>query len=355
MAKKWYMREYQNGDEKRIIELRKEVFPDDEVEKQSLHYWEWEFMDNPNDKAEIMLAFNKEHDMLIGHQAYIIRKFNMNSKTVKGSLGCDSMTRKKYRYPFMFHNLDEKCKENIKEKGIKFTYGFGYRDGMKELSEQFGNLTLGYIPVYVFPINSSNIIKKYIKLGILALILGLIFNFIYSFLRKLVMINTKKKKIEIVKQFDKSFDSLWEQCKNQHNIMQYRDYENLKWRFEDNPKVNYSIIKCIENEKLIGYMVLRETYLFGLKCLIICDVLALNIDSNILANLDKKAVEYAREKSCDLVGLTLHSNKGYEKYFKKKLYIKSPFKFSMAYSGICMDKEPAINDFYITWMDSDTI
>ena len=355
MAKKWYMREYQNGDEKGIIEIRKEVFADDEIEKQSFDYWKWEFMDNPNGKAEIMLAFNKDDDLLIGHQAYIHHKFNKNNQVIKGSLSCDSMTRKKYRYPFMFYTIDNQCCDNLKKDGIHFKYGFGYRSGMKELSEQSGNKILGYIPIYVLPVNSSNIIKKYIKINALSFIFGLCSNVAFSTLRKLFMYNVERKKIEIVEKFDESFDDLWEQCKNQHNIMQYRDYENLKWRFEDNPKVKYTILKCLEDDKLVGYMVLRNTNIFGLKCLIICDVLALDIDHKILANLDNAAVEYAKKNSCDLVGLMLQSHKGYSKYFKQKLYIKSPFKFSMSFGYICLEEQVVINDFYITWMDSDTI
>lgn len=355
MAKKWYMREYQDGDEKEIIEIRKEVFADDETEKQSLNYWKWEFIDNPNGKAEIMLAFNKDDDLLIGHQAYIHRKFNLNNHAIIGSLSCDSMTRKKYRYPFMFHSLDKKCHENLIGSNIDFKYGFGYRSGMKELSEQLGNIMLGYVPVYVLPINCTNIIKKYIKIGILSTIIGKISDLVCTLYRNIFTRKVGYKQIEIVKQFDTSFDILWEKCKNQHKIMQYRDYANLKWRFEDNPEIDYTILKCIDNGELLGYMVLRKTNLFGINCLIICDVLVLNIDTNILNHLDSAAVEYAKTNRCDLVGLILHSSKGYTKYFKRNLYIKSPFKFSMSFGNISMEEQAIINDFYITWMDSDTI
>lgn len=355
MAKKWYMREYQNGDEKGIIEIRKEVFADDEIEKQSFDYWKWEFMDNPNGKAEIMLAFNKEDDLLIGHQAYIQRKFKFFDNILYGALGADTMIRKDYRYPFMLYYMDNQMKENLKNKNIKFNYGFNRRPGIKEITIQLGYEILGTISVYVQPVNSKSIINYYIKNNIISLIIGKPIDFLYTIFRKIKINGLQERKIEISKHFDDSFNDLWDKCSNQFNIMQVRDYENLKWRFEENPKIEYTILKCIDGKELVGYMVLRKAELFGLNCIIICDVLALNKDKNILGSLDKAVTKYAKDNNCDLVGVMMISSGEYYEYFKKYLYIKSPFYFNMYFKNLLSNDRVKHEDFYITWMDSDTI
>ena len=355
MAKKWYMREYQNGDEKEIIEIRKEVFADDEIEKQSFNYWKWEFMDNPNGKAEIMLAFNKEDDLLIGHQAYIKHQFKYFDKILHGALGADTMIKKDYRYSFMLYYMENQIKENLKKQNVEFNYGFNRRKGIKDITVQLGYDILGTIPVYAQPVNSSNIIKYYIKNSILSSIFGCPIDLFYSICRRLKTRGIQERKIEFSKHFDKNFDNLWNKCSQQFNIMQVRDYKSLKWRFEDNPEVDYTILKCIENEELVGYMVLRKTELYGLNCMIICDILAINMDKNIIGSLDIAATKYAKENKCDLVGIMMISHGKYYDYFKKYLYIKSPFYFNMYYKNLLLNDNIKYDDFYITWMDSDTI
>ena len=105
------IREYQPGDEHKIIEL----FKDSYGKEMTLDFWNWRFRDNPFGHAIVYLAF--DGDRLAAHYAV----FPMHDMTCQSGT---TMTHPDYRGQGLFPTLAERTYEKAKELGRVLVWGF---------------------------------------------------------------------------------------------------------------------------------------------------------------------------------------------------------------------------------------
>jgi GNAT superfamily N-acetyltransferase len=226
MEKRWTIRDYQAGDEEKILTLYQEA----NNREMTLAHWHWKFAENPFGGAIIKLLF--DGDKLIGHYAVMPMDVLVQGTSVKAALSANTMTHPDYRRRGIFVYLAEETYKQCRQEGIKFVYGFpnqnSYHGFVKRLMWRgFGNII---VLERDLPVRGKRAILN-------------------------------EAKLHAVDRFDERVTLLWNQVKSDYNIIVTRTENYLNWRFVRHPTVSYEKIVFTETaDSLEGFMILK-TYL----------------------------------------------------------------------------------------------
>ena len=357
---KWELKEYGNINEKKgILNLRKKVFKDEDEDKENENFWDWEFEENYAGPAKIFLAVDGEK--VVGHYAVCPSIIKVAEKQKSGSIVVDVMTHPDYRFQGMFTEIGRFALDRSGVSGIDFSYGFPIRKSVLP-----GHLKIGWrvafpLPVYVYPISFSKIIDKFIHCKPLAAVLGFIPEIIYHVCNSLSCLHKKRLVLRENFKFEESKElyQFIEVTKNQHKVMQVRDFAFLKWRYNDNQYRKYHIISAFEaNGTQLGYIVLRQSDIFGLNCITIIDIQALSFRSEVINSLIDSTLAYAESKGAALLGFMTNQNL-YKKKLVSKGFLKSPYIFKfILHENRYLDymKELLLDEnWLLTWADTDDL
>ena len=114
---RWSIREYREGDEKQIRELRGLTFHDSRDDR----WFQWMYKNNPAGPAVIWLAeINRK---IIGHNGQLPLRIKFGNKTNIGALGFDFMTHPDYQRQGILTKIRAKVYQSAVENDIKLTFG----------------------------------------------------------------------------------------------------------------------------------------------------------------------------------------------------------------------------------------
>lgn len=272
MKRNWTMREYQKGDEKRILEYQNKTMAPTDI--RSSDYWKWEYQDNPIGIKTIWVA--EDGDLLVGHYALMPLMMKVGTFTCLAAQSVDTFTHHEYRRLGIFVALAEKVYSLAAAKGISALYGFpsiaAYHGFVKKLDwikvtsmdKMIKPLTL-----YSFIISS---IRALLKNGPTQLH-RLIKNKIFSWKRERELWHIYSSiSVEQISSFDHQADELWSKIDKQQEIRIVKDSKYLNWRYIHKPNEPYSIFKVGHNNETLGYLVFQKRIDRGRllnKCLLV--------------------------------------------------------------------------------------
>ncbi len=82
--------------------------------------------------------------------------------------------------------------------------------------------------------------------------------YFYRILDFLSIKNIHNIKIEEIKRFDERFDRLWKKISGDYKAIQVRDRAFLNWRFLQCPHLQYRAFAALQNNEVLGYVVIRD-------------------------------------------------------------------------------------------------
>ena len=357
---KWFLQKCENAKYKdRIIELRKIVFKDEDVDKENPDFWDWEFSDNYAGSAKLFLAIDQE--TVVGHYAVCPSHILVDGEVKKGSIVVDVMTHPDYRFQGMFARIGKYSLDESGKDGIDFSYGFPIRKSVMP-----GHLKVGWkiafpLPVYVYPISFSQIIYKFIPWAPLAYVMGCLPQLFFESHRRISALLGKRVTIIEKDSFVKTPELLAfiEKTKTQHRIIQYRDWNFLNWRYNSNHYRKYKVFFAYtQDEMMAGYAVTKESLIYGLNCTVLIDMQVLNCDKKCINALLRSVYQHAKLVGTALVGCMMNKNV-YKTQLLKNLFVKSPyiFKFIVHQNNDMdyMDKLLVSENWFISWADTDDL
>lgn len=358
-AIKWHLERMSDENQKHgIIKLRQRTFTGEDLDKEQIDFWNWEFKDNYAGPAKIFLAVDE--DKIVGHYAVCPSKIKVGSDVKAGSIVVDVMTDPDYRYQGMFTKLGKFSLDESGKDGVEFSYGFPIRKSVMP-----GHLKVGWkiafpLPVYVYPTNFCKIIKKFLKVNVISFLLAVIPTAVYELYGAIRKVGLPKFLVKSTKKFDdtESLRQFIDRTANQHKVIQPRDFEFLDWRFNQNEYRDYTVLSLYDGEELKGYITLRDSRIYDLDCVTIIDIQALNCDKKITRQLLSETRKYAKAKKVALIGCMINNN-DYKKQMLSEGYIKSPYIFKMIIheneSIDYMDTLMKNENWYLTWGDTDDL
>lgn len=356
---KWHLEEMSNEDQiQGIIGLRKVTFTDEDIDKENLDFWNWEFKNNYAGESKIYLAIDDEK--VVGHYAICPSNIVIDAEIKTGSIVVDVMTHPDFRFQGMFTKIGQFSLDSAGKDGIDFSYGFPIRKSVMP-----GHLKVGWkiafpLPVYVYPISFYKLIRRFIKLRVLSAIVAIFPAAVYEVYSIFRNIGIAKYKVVHSKHFENTIalQDFIKETSNQHKVMQQRDWQFLNWRYNCNTYRTYEIITLYDNDKMMGYAVLRRSNIFELDCITIIDMQARGCGKNIIKQLLNEIKKYAKSIGVALVGCMTNNNI-YKTQMLKDFYLKSPYIFKfIVHTNRPIDYEDVIlknENWLLMWADTDDL
>jgi len=325
MERKWSIRAYREGDESKILELWKAVYPAGEYSlEQWIRLWHWKYRNNPAGASTIWFA--EDNGKLAGQYAITRVKIKIGNEVITGSQSLDTMTHPDYGHQGIFETLANKTYKEAGEKGIHVVYGFPNEYSYPGFKRKLGWFDICAQRAMIKPLNLENILVKYITNKFLLKICTVSMNLIVKTLYR----TTNAPKVDgltiaRISSFDNRINDLWEKVSNDYKIIVVRDKEYLNWRFVDVPDVEYAIFLAEKEGQILGYTVLKCEKQQGLIFGRIFELVAPMEQQAVAQSLILKAVEFFKEQKADLVLYRLIANKVLYKTLRKSGFIYSRF------------------------------
>ena len=224
--------------------------------------YEWLFEKNPYNKSGNMMYILKEGDKVIGCDGLLPNELYVNGKVLLTAHSVKSMTHPDYKKQGIFRMMTENSCERGRQDGVDVVIGLA-NDQSYPAYQRFGWPTLFEKEVYVKPILINNILKRRIKIGVIA-DLG---NSIYALFMKNKLKSSMDKEInyEILNSVPKEIQKCWDKYKSKYNVLLVRDYKYLNYRYNERPDVDYVTLLAKLNNEIIGFAILHNSVANGSK------------------------------------------------------------------------------------------
>ncbi len=224
--------------------------------------YEWLFNKNPYNKSGNMMYLLKEGEKVIGCDGLLPNELYVNGKTLLTAHSVKSMTHPDYKKQGIFRTMTQNSCERGRQDGVDVVIGLA-NDQSYPAYQRFGWPTLFEKEVYVKPILIKNILKRRVKVEILACI-G---NSIYSTYMKNKLKNHMDSEItyEILDTVPQTIQNCWDKYKNKYKVMLVRDYKYCNYRYNQRPDVNYVTIIAKHDNEVVGYSILHNSVANGSK------------------------------------------------------------------------------------------
>ncbi len=245
-------------DEKQaILDLTKKTFGD--VDIAGTAYFDWQYRDNPNGKAIVLLARDDDsNNMLVGTNTIIPLKLIVDGEIIKSSLACNVQIHPNYRKKHIFSNLLLSMPDIALVHDIHSLFAIPNDNSFKAFINE-GSIEIIHLPLLIKPIRLSEY-----------------FDFPVKQILKPFDIFWKNRNIfssieELDGNFDDSFENLAKKASKRISVMNSRKKEFLNWRYKNHPTQKYQIFILKENNELIGYIITKIHYLGKKKIGVILD------------------------------------------------------------------------------------
>lgn len=316
------VRVYEEGDEEKILELWKAVYPEREYDPEKwLRWWRWMYKENPFGKAQIWLA---EHDgKIVGQYPLIFMNLKIGGEILRASQNIDLMTHPDYQHQGIFSKLERIALDNAKEDGAYITIGFP-NDAAYPGHIKSGWFDVATMQVMFKPLNWNNTLRIRVSNIFLSKLCATGASFVYRiFYRAAEPHLVEDLAISRVPFFDDRINEFWANMSDQYKIMVVRDRDYLNWRYCAIPGVDYSIYIAQKMGQICGYLVLRCMPREQIKVGIVFDILAQSEET--AQGLVSEAIKHCKREKADLIYYRMIVNKTYIKAFRKNGFISLPF------------------------------
>lgn len=141
------IRPYIAGDESGILKLRRCVFGVQDPFKLKRDTWQWEFLENPEGRALIIVA--EEKDKIIGHYGLLPTRISYYGKDILVGLAVDLMVHPGFRRKGLFLKLFERVVEEAKKYNFNAIWGFPNRIALPVYTNKLGWYHVKTLKIYV--------------------------------------------------------------------------------------------------------------------------------------------------------------------------------------------------------------
>jgi hypothetical protein len=252
-------------------------------------YLQWEYQANPDGQAIIEVA--EKNGVVVSQYAVLPRRFSCNENIISGSLSVNTVTAPPVRGLNLFSQLAERTFQQCTGKNIVFTIGFPNPVSLPVIRKKKIFSVMGTLPVLIMPVNIARSLTDYIsgnkeKSG------------------SEIELKVNEESAPGVELFDfdsdaNDYELLCSAFEKTKNITTHRSLEFLKWRYSDIPLRKYYILKSTIQGRIASMIILRSKMVFGVRCLIIVDIIS--VDGSSLKMLLGKVKTLARKNRIGFV------------------------------------------------------
>ena len=231
------IREGSKADRDAILALRRLAFPDDDVEKQSAQFWEWEF-----GKGRVFVAGSA--GTIVGHGGFVRQEF-VSGETLKSALFVDAMTHPDYRRQKLFSRVASFAAGHLQDD-VDLITAFQIRKPVLGAMLSSGWRPVAKIPVLLKPISLLNLLRLPVA-------------------RSPVVSASTMRPLQ-----DGDLPQIDALLQTQA-VRQPRTAEFIRWRYLSNPAWRYDIDGAFDGDRLRSFIIHRVTTLRGIPTVALVD------------------------------------------------------------------------------------
>jgi len=332
MEPAWSIREYKNGDEVGILELRQAVYGEIVDREQWFNWWKWMYNDNPAGRGRIWLA---EHSgKIVGQYAIVPRVMKIAGEIITGALSLDTMTHPDYRREGIFESLAKRVYSQAAEEDIYVIYGFPNKFSYPGFIKKLNWFDICSIRTLMKVLHSENVMRAKLRVRFVAGFLSPVVDLMFKTTSKARGISSLRSvTITKVSSFDDRINNLWEHIAEEHNVAIVRNKEYLNWRYAEVPDVKYTIYLAEVSGEVWGYIVLRCIETEDIKSGFILDLVTPLNQEGIIQSLVSTAIEYFKQEKADIIYCRMLGDRKYYKVFKENGFIYSLFRLRSRFAA----------------------
>ncbi len=223
------IRPYEAGDEQgfQVLDKLLEVHP---WNRRDLANWEWKYKgENPAGTPLIFVA--EDQGEMIAHFAAIPMLYYIDGEIIRGSHSTAMMTKPEFQNRGLVKFVADKLFKELICQKISFTYGYP-NDNAYDLHKRH----MGYDDINMQPLLERKLHQN------------------IDIQRFTYPTSLSFQKIDL---FDNRVNDLWETAKGSFKTIVIRDDRFLNWRYISRPDIQYHVYGAYDQEKLVGYCVLK--------------------------------------------------------------------------------------------------
>ena len=244
------IKQFQPADQDALLSFLRGSYPD-ERSKSDPSFWKWHFLENPNATADsIPLWIVKTGEQVVGQMATIPVRLKVGGKEKPALWIIDFILAPEYRGRGLGKGLMKAARETYCTTMIAL--GYNAQSEAVLLSHKW--VSLGNINRYhalFFPGNANRDLSRLGGVKQLA-------NLLYAPFRpaKSRLESNGSGSLREIREFDSSFDRLWEDASTRWPCAVVRDSRFLQWQFMKQPGKRFEVLGYYEDNQLLGYVVL---------------------------------------------------------------------------------------------------
>jgi GNAT superfamily N-acetyltransferase len=354
IKKQWDIREYLDGDEEQILELRGATTGD----SKDPQWWNWIYRNGPDGPSIFFLAVDNEK--IIGINPNLPLRIKIEERVCKSALSFDVMTHPDYQRQGVLTELAKLMTPYKIKSGFNLDHGTStiqrfpvYRK--LESSHGYTYFVICQPRLLTKVIDWGNILKTRFRIpSIISKICGYVLDRITGRIS-----HTQDSDTEIVQisSFDKSFDKFWLRASELKKIMIVRDMKYLNWRYCEKPGNEYNIFAAKRHKEIVGFIVVKLERNAMTRGFIV-DLLTLPDEDTVATELITRAAEYLQEKGAASILCLMLQDTPYYRILRKKGFIdrKSGIQLNVRLfdQNLSKDLIADYTNWYFTWGDTDT-
>ncbi len=296
-----------------ILELTKKTYGDD-AEISNSSYFNWQYRDNPQGKAVILLAYDElNHNQIIGTNTIIPISLLIDQDKILSSLACNVQVHPDHQKKGIFSKLLSSMSTEAKIKKISSLFAIPNDNSFHAFINE-GSSEIIQLPLLIRPIHLSR--------------------YFNSPINKIIKIfdnhwKVKSSSLDMIEEFNgnfQHFEKLLQKISKRVSIIQNRNKEYLKWRYLDHPTRKYQIFILKQNDELVGYIILRIHTINNKKIGVILDyIVDSTANEKSLQKLIEKALDYFWKHEVSISIVTSRSGLLENKLLKKSGFFQAPF------------------------------
>ncbi len=254
------IRSYRPGDETAILELLETVFhgwPDFDLNCEAIDHWRWRYLEAPANSEHLHVC--EAGGRIVGCLHHSPVSMKIGAREYAGHLGGDIAVLKPFRNRGLVGELTGEAAEQRTRSGFWFSY---YETPHPHLIQTFKKVAF-QLPIqsrHLVRVNDialhlagQNRIRRWFKSCTFEA--SQLLNTLQYFQHK-GRINSELK-LSRVTSFDARYDEFWERISPHYQLIIRRDSDFLNWRYADERAGDFRVICAQDEQRLIGYIVLR--------------------------------------------------------------------------------------------------
>jgi ribosomal protein S18 acetylase RimI-like enzyme len=245
------IKQFQPRDEAALLSFLRAAYPDD-PRRSERAFWRWHFLEHPHVKRDdVPIWLVKDNERIAAQLAAIPAHLKIGDEREQAIWIMDVYVHQDYRRRGLARRLWLAAGESYSRM-----FGLGINEQSKAVVMGLSWIPMGHIHRYHRLLFPGDALKDIQRLGPLR---GLV-NLGYApFRRRLARRSAQAAGLSVVREireFDASFDHLWQRARQQWPCAVERDARYLEWQFMRQPGKRFDTLGLYLDEQLIGYVVL---------------------------------------------------------------------------------------------------